>query len=111
VGAGELGGGVDERAASLHGTEVVASECGGELVQGAARVHAREIRTWVTGRIEELLLRLGHRDPRATAEQLMMVRTGAVVSGALDANPHLNDDFLACWSSLIDAGLPAAPSS
>ncbi len=41
----------------------------------------------------------------------MMVRTGAVVSGALDANPHLNDDFLACWSSLIDAGLPAAPSS
>ena len=65
----------------------------------------------MTERIEELLRRLDHRAPGSTAEQLMMVRTGAVVSGALDANPHLNDDFLACWSSLIDAGLPAAPSS
>jgi hypothetical protein len=35
--------------------------------------------------VEELRRRLDHRDPRATAEQLMMVRTGAVVSGALDA--------------------------
>ncbi len=74
-----------------------------------ARVHARAIRTWVTGRLEELLDRLGHRDPRSTAEQLMMVRTGAVVSGALDGNPHLSDDFLACWNSLIDAGLPPDP--
>ena len=32
-----------------------------------ARVHAREIRSWVTGRIEELLRRLGHRSPRSTA--------------------------------------------
>src|SRR4051812_9260962 len=42
-----------------------------------ARAHARTIRRWVTGRIEELLRQLGHRDPRSTAEQLMMVRTGA----------------------------------
>ena len=27
----------------------------------------------------------------------MMVRTGAVVSGALDGNEHLNEDFLAGW--------------
>ena len=40
----------------------------------------------MTDRLEELLRRLDHRDPRATAEQLMMVRTGAVVSGALDEN-------------------------
>src|SRR3954470_13546150 len=37
----------------------------------ASRRHAREIRVWVTDRIEELLRRLGHRDPRATATQLM----------------------------------------
>ena len=71
-----------------------------------ARVHAREIRSWATDRIEELLRRLEHRDPRATAAQLMMVRTGAVVSGALDGNDHLNADFLACWDQLIDDGLP-----
>jgi hypothetical protein len=73
-----------------------------------ARVHAYEIRRWVTGRLEELLRALDHRDPRSTAEQLMMVRTGAVVSGALDGNERLNDDFLACWDKLIDDGLPRA---
>ena len=73
-----------------------------------ARRHAREIRRWVTERLEELLQRLGHRDPRTTAVQLMMVRTGAVVSGALDENEHLNHDFLTCWDTLIDDGLPPA---
>jgi AcrR family transcriptional regulator len=73
-----------------------------------ARLHAGEIRRWVTGRIEELLRRLDHRSPRSTAQQLMMVRTGAVVSGALDANEQLNDDFVECWNRLIDDGLPAA---
>jgi AcrR family transcriptional regulator len=71
-----------------------------------ARVHAFEIRRWVTGQLEQLLQRLDHRDPRGTAEQLMMVRTGAVVSGALDANQRLSEDFLACWEKLIDDGLP-----
>ena len=72
----------------------------------AARQRAGDIRRWVTGRLAELLTRVGHRDPRAGAEQLMMVRTGAVVSGALDGNDRLNDDFVACWDGLIDAGLP-----
>jgi AcrR family transcriptional regulator len=71
-----------------------------------ARVHAHEIRTWITSRIEELLRALDHRDPRATAEQLMMVRTGAVVSCALDGNDRLNEDFQAVWDKLIDDGLP-----
>ena len=71
-----------------------------------ARVRSREIRRWVTGRLEGLLQRLDHRDPRSTAEQLMMVRTGAVVSGALDSNGQLNEDFLRCWNKLIDDGLP-----
>jgi AcrR family transcriptional regulator len=73
-----------------------------------ARVHAHEIRRWVTDQIAELLRQLGHRDPRATAEQLMMVRTGAVVSGALDGNERLDQDFLACWDKLVDDGLPQA---
>ncbi len=71
-----------------------------------ARLHAYDIRHWVTEQVEALLRRLDHRDPRGTAEQLMMVRTGAVVSGALDRNQRLNDDFLACWDKLIDDGLP-----
>ncbi len=72
-----------------------------------ARLHAYDIRHWVTEQVEALLRRLDHRDPRGTAEQLMMVRTGAVVSGALDRNQRLNEDFLACWDKLIDDGLPA----
>jgi len=73
-----------------------------------SRAHARAIRLWVTERLQDLLRRLGHRDPRTTAEQLMMVRTGAVVSCALDQNAHLNHDFLTCWERLIDDGLPPA---
>jgi AcrR family transcriptional regulator len=76
-----------------------------------SRQHAHEIRVWVTDRVEELLRRLGHRDPRATAAQLMMVRTGAVVSGALDGNAQLSEDFLSCWDKLVDDGLPAHGAS
>jgi AcrR family transcriptional regulator len=76
-----------------------------------ARIHAHEIRRWATEQIEGLLRRLEHRDPRGTATQLMMVRTGAVVSGALDDNDHLNADFLACWDKLIDDGLPHRSAS
>jgi AcrR family transcriptional regulator len=78
-----------------------------EFVGGhPARLHAYDIRRWVTERIEELLIRVGHRDPASTAAQLMMVRTGAVVSGALDRDERLNENFLACWDKLIDDGLP-----
>lgn len=70
-----------------------------------ARLHAREIRRWVTAELEGLLFRVGHRTPAATADQLMMLRTGAVVSGALDGNERLTEDFLAGWEKLIDDGL------
>jgi AcrR family transcriptional regulator len=72
----------------------------------AVRDRARDIRRWITGRLEGLLARVGHRDPRAAAEQLMMLRTGAVVSCALDDNGRLSEDYLRCWEALIDAGLP-----
>ena len=35
---------------------------------------------------------------------------GAVVSAALDKNSDLNSHFLACWSQLIDDGLPGCPT-
>jgi AcrR family transcriptional regulator len=76
-----------------------------------ARLQARQIRTWITRRVEQLLRELGHRTPRSTAEQLMMVRTGAVVSGSLDGNPRLTEDYLSCWAALIDAGLPHEPAT
>jgi len=77
-----------------------------EFVVGhEAREYGTQIRAWVTTRIEELLRRLDHRTPTATAQQLMMIRTGAVVSGALDHNENLNHDFLECWNMLIERGL------
>lgn len=70
-----------------------------------ARTYARRHRAWVTEEIEQLLRRVGHRTPASTAHQLMMLRTGAVVSRALDDNANRSADFLACWQQLIDAGL------
>jgi hypothetical protein len=55
-----------------------------------ARVHAHEIRSWISGRIEELLRALDHREPRACA---------------LDGNDRLSADFQAVWDELIDDGL------
>jgi AcrR family transcriptional regulator len=70
-----------------------------------ARIHAAEHRAWVTAQIEILLRRLDHRSPAATAQQLMMLRTGAVVSAALDHNSDLNAHFLDGWNRLIEDGL------
>jgi AcrR family transcriptional regulator len=70
-----------------------------------ALAHSHDHRRWVTDRVEELLQRVDHRDPRGAAEQLMMVRTGAVVSGALDRNGRLSEDFLSLWEKVIDDGI------
>jgi AcrR family transcriptional regulator len=71
-----------------------------------AREYGTHIRAWVVERLEELLTLVGHHSPAATARQLMMVRTGAVVSGALDHDDDLTRHFLECWQHLIDVGLP-----
>ena len=71
-----------------------------------ARLHGKQIRTWVTNRLAELLTDLHHRTPIAGASQLMMLRTGAVISNALDDNPDLNQHFLDAWDDVIDCGLP-----
>ncbi len=75
----------------------------------ATRVHARDHRAWVTAAVEGLLVRIGHPAAASTARQLMMLRTGAVVSLALDDNPDRNTDFLSCWDELIELGLQPAP--
>lgn len=66
------------------------------------RTQASEHRAWVTTALEGLLTAIGHPRPTSAAHQLMMLRTGAVVSGALDDNRHLNEDFLTCWNQVID---------
>jgi AcrR family transcriptional regulator len=104
---------LDELATALTSTDFAAVTRGCPFVNASAefakghgaRDQADDIRAWVTARFEELLVQAGHHRPRATAHQLMMVRTGAVVSGALDRNSALNQDFLDCWSALIDDGL------
>jgi AcrR family transcriptional regulator len=111
---GDPRGALDELATVLTRDDFGAVKRGCPFINASAEftgghpalVHAHAIRKWVTGRIEDLLVEVGHRTPRATAEQLMMVRTGAVVSGALDTNPRLTEDFLSCWTALIEAGLP-----
>jgi AcrR family transcriptional regulator len=97
---------IDDFAAVRRGCPFINSSA--EFAVGhPVRAKALEIRSWVTEQVEQLLTQVGHRDPRATAQQLMMLRTGAVVSGALDHNEDLNADFLACWDKLIDDGLPS----
>jgi AcrR family transcriptional regulator len=95
----------DDFAAMTRGCPFV-NACAEFTVGHTSRTHAETIRAWVTQQLELLLTRVGHATPRLTAQQLMMVRTGAVVSGALDHNQHLNNDFLDCWNHLIESGLP-----
>jgi AcrR family transcriptional regulator len=94
----------DDFAAMSRGCPFInsAAEFAGSHV---ARTYAGQHRAWVTAEIAALLRRVGHRTPDSTAQQLMMVRTGAVVSRALDDNPNRSADFLACWQQLIDAGV------
>jgi AcrR family transcriptional regulator len=110
---GDARGALTELATALTRDDFGAVRRGCPFINAAAefplghpvRLHAAGIRAWITTLVAELLAELHHRAPRATAEQLMMVRTGAVMSGALDDNDDLNQHFLQCWSLLIDAGL------
>jgi AcrR family transcriptional regulator len=104
---------LDELATALTSTDFAAVKRGCPFINASAefasghgaRAQAGDIREWISARVEQLLVQAGHRRPRATAQQLMMLRTGAVMSAALDRNSSLNQDFLDCWSALIDDGL------
>lgn len=73
------------------------------------REQAAAIREWVTRQFEDLLRQIGHRTPAATAQQLMMLRTGAVMSAALDDFAEMDESFVIAWNQLIDAGRPDGP--
>jgi AcrR family transcriptional regulator len=58
----------------------------------------RDHRAWLVGQLHELLLEMGVGDPRAKAEQLMMLRDGAMVAGYVGRTPE------AVAESLVAAG-------
>lgn len=71
-----------------------------DLAHPARRI-VTEHRVWVTRVMEDLLRDAGDARPAATARQLMMLRTGAVVSSALDEQPGPGPDFLDAVDRLL----------
>lgn len=68
-----------------------------------ARMIATRHRRWVTAAMAALLERAGHPQATATAEMLMMLRTGAVVSAALDGVAEVDHYFLQACTIVLDA--------
>jgi AcrR family transcriptional regulator len=62
------------------------------------RIVIADHREWLIGQARELLAELGVPDPAATADQLMMLRDGAMVSGHLGRAPEQ------VWPALVAAG-------
>jgi AcrR family transcriptional regulator len=65
------------------------------------RAIARAHRAWIIGVTAELLRQMGHPTPEATAQVLMMLRTGAVVGASLDEPTHMVENFLCAWDALV----------
>jgi AcrR family transcriptional regulator len=81
----------------------------------AARRLAVEQRAWVVDVAAELLAALGSPQPRALAEVLLMLRTGAVFAAGLDRS-DTSPLFLQAWDALVDGSVawsapPSAPLS
>lgn len=74
-----------------------------------ARLAVTRQRAWILAVLERLLADLGAPDPRRTARQLVMLRTGAVFGAALDDSADLDEDFLDAWEAIVDAAAVAAP--
>ena len=70
-----------------------------------ARTVVTRHRQWVTAAMAGLLEQAGHPTAAATAEMLMMLRTGAVVSAALDDADDVDVNFLRACALLLDATL------
>jgi AcrR family transcriptional regulator len=68
-----------------------------------ARILAAAQRAWIADTIERLLRDMGHRAPARTAQQLLMLQTGANFGAAIDNTPGLDSIFLEAWDRLIDA--------
>ena len=63
-----------------------------------ARTVIDEHRTWLTSQVAELLAEMGIEDAPSRAEQLMMLRDGAMILGYLGRTPQ------SVTTSLVDAG-------
>ena len=69
-----------------------------------ARAVAHRHRAWIIATTADLLRELGHPTPAATAQILMMLRTGAVVGASLDDPTDLSANFLLAWDALVALG-------
>ncbi|MEO3787689.1 TetR/AcrR family transcriptional regulator [Actinocorallia sp. B10E7] len=62
-----------------------------------------DYRVWFTGFMSGLLTEAGHPSPEPTAHQLLLLRDGVAVSGALDTPEQVRASALASLRSLLDA--------
>lgn len=66
------------------------------------RTIIREHRAWLTGQVRELLEQLGIEHAASRAEQIMMLRDGAMVSGYLGVAPdQVDDDLVSAARSIM----------
>jgi AcrR family transcriptional regulator len=70
-----------------------------------ARDVAAEHRAWLLGEVEELLHELGVVRPRLVAEQLVMLRAGAMAVSAVEPTAEVTTAFADAWGALIDRAL------
>jgi AcrR family transcriptional regulator len=69
------------------------------------RAVAGRHRAWIIRTTARLLRELGHPAPAATAQILMMLRTGAVVGASLDDPTGMVTNFLRAWDTIVAAPL------
>lgn len=67
------------------------------------RAVVADYRAWFTGFMRELLTEAGHPVPGTAAHQLLLLRDGVAVSGALDAPEQVRAGTLASLRLILDA--------
>lgn len=70
-----------------------------------ARTIAAEHRAWLLREVEDLLQALGVGKPSIVAEQLVMLRAGAMAVASVEPTAQLTTAFTDAWTQLIDRAL------
>ena len=70
-----------------------------------ARTVAAEHRAWLLGEVEDLLDGLGVTDAGVVAEQLVMLRAGAMAVSSVRRTRQMTTAFTDAWNALIDRAL------
>ncbi|SDS39047.1 DNA-binding transcriptional regulator, AcrR family [Friedmanniella luteola] len=65
------------------------------------RTIAAQHRAWIRDQMREALTELGHPTPASTAEQLLMLRTAAVIAASLEGFEDPDRTFTRTWWSLV----------